>query len=382
MPTVVLVALGVIVGAYILQVSAAALGFLRMRRQSPPPAPDSWPTVSIVVPARNEADGIEQCLESLRSCNYPDDQYEIIVVDDGSHDGTAAQVQTLQPVAAGAAEEIPQVQLVERTAEGTPATGHKPAAVAEGVQAATGEIILTTDADCTVEPGWIRSMVRCCTPDTPLVTGPVVYEHDGRVLPRIQALELNGLVAYGAGTLGLGLPTFCNSANLAYRRDIFDAEADMPNGAAQDELFLQHVAYETDRSVTFNPDPEALVTTAPAPSLGAYIQQQARWAHMGLRYPYQRPRAMVVGLWLAHAVLLTACSVAIGIASWRQPVLLALLGKMGADALLTAPAAAHFGQRGLMRSAVPTELFLVVTVPLIGILGSFGSLEWKGRSLQ
>jgi hypothetical protein len=104
-PTVVLVGLGVIVGAYILQVSAAALGFLRVQRQPRPPAPDVWPSVSIVVPARNEADGIAQCLDSLRACNYPEDRYEIIIVDDGSRDGTAARVQARPPVAAGAARE-------------------------------------------------------------------------------------------------------------------------------------------------------------------------------------------------------------------------------------------------------------------------------------
>jgi cellulose synthase/poly-beta-1,6-N-acetylglucosamine synthase-like glycosyltransferase len=381
-PTVVLVGLGVIVGAYILQVSAAALGFLRVQRQPRPPAPDVWPSVSIVVPARNEADGIAQCLDSLRACNYPEDRYEIIIVDDGSRDGTAARVQARPPVAAGAARESPQVELVERSTQEASPAGHKPAAVAEGIEAASGDVILTTDADCTVEPGWIRSMVRRCTPDTPFVAGPVAYEHNERVLSRLQALELSGLVAYGAGTLGLGLPTFCNSANVAFRRNIIDAGPDMPDGAAQDELFLQHVAYDTDRTVTFNPDPEALVTTTPVASIGAYLRQQARWAHMGLRYPYQRPRALVVGLWLAHVVLLAACATAVGLASWRQPVLVALLGKMGADALLTAPAAAHFGQRGLLRSTVPTELFLLVTVPLIGILGSFGSLEWKGRPLQ
>jgi hypothetical protein len=268
-------------------------------------------------------------------------------------------------------------------AETTSANGaHKPAAVAQGVEAASGEVILTTDADCTVPSGWIKSMVRRCTPDTPFVAGPVTYEHNDRFLPRLQALELVGLVAYGAGSLGVGFPTFCNSANVAYRRDMVEARRTAPDGAARDEMLLQYVAYDTNQDPVFNPDPEAVVQTVPPPSFSGYLQQQARWAHMGLRYPFTVPKVLVVGLWAAHAVLLLSGLVAVAVPAWREPTLLALLAKMGVDAALAAPAARHFGQRGLLRSAVPTELLLVATVPLVGVLGTFGLVEWKGRPLD
>ena len=381
MPTPFLLCLAVITAAYVFQMGAAALGFFRVRRQPAPPPPDTWPSVSVIVPARNEADGIEACLESLRACNYPADRYEIIVVDDFSTDGTAARVRARQPAGHAPPEGQP-VRLVEMDGTEGRSGPHKPAAVARGVAAAEGEVILTTDADCTVSPGWVRSMVKRCTPDTPFVAGPVAYEHNDLFLPRLQALELMGLVAYGAGTLGLNRPTFCNSANVAYRRDVIEAQTDAPNGAAQDELLLQHVAYDTDRDVAFNPDPEACVTTAPAPSFSAYLEQQARWAHMGLRYPFAVPRALVVGLWLTHTVLLLAAAVALALPAWRQPTLLAFLVKMGADALLAAPGARHFGQRGLLRSAVPTELLLLIAVPIVGLVGTFGEVTWKGRELE
>jgi cellulose synthase/poly-beta-1,6-N-acetylglucosamine synthase-like glycosyltransferase len=336
--------------------------------------------VSIVVPARNEEDDIDACLDSLRACDYPDDKLEIIVVDDFSTDGTAERVRRRQP--AGMPAEEDPVRLVKMAAEQPENGNHKPAAVATGVDVASGDVILTTDADCTVPPTWIQSMVRRCTPETPFVAGPVAYEHEDLFLPRLQALELMGLIGYGAGTLGVGLPTFCNSANVAYRREAIDALNAAPNGAAQDELLLQHVAYDTDRDVTFNPDPDALITTAPAASFSSYLEQQARWAHMGLRYPFVLPKLMVVGLWAAHVALFLACAAAVALPSWREPAILVFLGKMGADALLAVPPAKHFGQRGLLRSAVPTELLLLIAVPLVGILGTFGPLEWKGRELE
>ncbi|MFB6250059.1 MAG: glycosyltransferase [Salinibacter sp.] len=379
MPTPLLVLLGALLATYVAQMILAAVGFARVRRRPVPEAPSPWPTVSVVVPARNEADGIDACLDSLRAVEYPSDRLEIIVVDDCSTDGTPEQVRARQP--AGRAATAP-VRLIEMAALEDAHGGRKPAAVARGVAAATGDVILTTDADCTVPPAWVRSMVQRCTPETPFVAGPVGYDHGDRFLPRLQALELIGLVAYGAGTIGVGLPTFCNSANVAYRRDVVAARETAPDGAARDEMLLQYVAYDTDRTVAFNPDPEATVRTTPPDTLLGYLQQQARWAHMGLRYPFPLPRALVVGLWAVHTALFLACAAALALPTWRDPALLLLLGKMGADALLAVPAARHFGARGLSRSAVPTELLLLVAVPVIGVLGTVGAVEWKGRPLD
>jgi cellulose synthase/poly-beta-1,6-N-acetylglucosamine synthase-like glycosyltransferase len=369
-----------VVVTYVLQMGLAAVGFARVRRQPPPPSPETWPSVSVIVPARNEAGEIEDCLDSLRATDYPSDRLRIIVVDDFSTDDTADRVRAFP--SAEDAPAGPPVQVVELS-DTSPSNGnHKPAAVARGVEVADGEVLLTTDADCRVPPSWVKSMVRHCTPETPFVAGPVAYEHDDRFLPRLQALELTGLVAYGAGTLDVGLPTFCNSANVAYRRDVIDAREAAPNGAARDEMLLQYVAYDTDRAAKFNPDPGAQVRTSPPTSLTDYLRQQARWAHMGLRYPFARPRALVVGLWAVHAALFLACAAALALPTWRQPALLLFLVKMAADAVLVVPATRHFSQRGLMRSWVPTELLLLLAVPIIGVLGPLGAVTWKGRALD
>jgi len=376
---------------------AAAVGVWRTRRVAPPPPPDEWPAVSVVIPARDEADGIRDCIDGILACDYPEDRLQVVVVDDFSTDATAARVRAAQPVTAGARPSDagaggPAVDLVKMDEIHPSNGGHKPAAVAQGIEAATGEVILTTDADCQVEPGWIRSMVRRCTPETPFVAGAVRYRYSHRYLERLQALAFSGLVAFGAGTLGLGLPTYCNSANIAVRQDVLgglgdsapdaEGESSLVEGAARDEMLLQYLAYGTDREVAFNPDPDAVVTTEPAPSLDAYLHQQARWASMGARYPFRTPRYLVVGMWAFHPLLLAALLTAIVLPAWRQPALAALLGKMAADLLLTVPFTKTYDQQGLARSAVATELFLLFIVPIAGFLGSFGTLEWKGRPLD
>jgi cellulose synthase/poly-beta-1,6-N-acetylglucosamine synthase-like glycosyltransferase len=307
----------------------------------------------------------------------------VIVVDDFSTDATAQRVRASQPAFAGATE--PTVRLLQLDQNQHDNGGHKPEAVARGVEAASGTVVLTTDADCIVGPNWIRSMVRRCTPETPFVAGAVRYRFSHRYFERLQALAFAGLVAFGAGTLGLRLPTYCNSANLAFRRDLLDTVPDVSgerDGAAGDELLLQHVAYGTDRDVAFNADPDAAVTTEPAPDVDAYVHQQARWASMGARYPFLRPRLLVVSMWALHPVLLGACAAALALPAWRQPTLAALLAKMAGDLLLTVPFLKHYDQNELSRSTIATELMLLVVVPIAGFLGSFGTVEWKGRTLD
>lgn len=111
----------------------------RMRLSKFRPVPeDEAPLVSIIVPARDEAANISICLASLFNTAYPN--YEIIVVDDGSVDGTGEIVRILAERADGG------VQLVE----GKPLPDGwlgKPWACWQGAQRAKGELLLFTDAD-------------------------------------------------------------------------------------------------------------------------------------------------------------------------------------------------------------------------------------------
>jgi glycosyltransferase involved in cell wall biosynthesis len=99
------------------------------------------PTVSIIVPAFNSEVTIGRCLRALHNQTYPQDRYEIIVVDDASTDKTA---------------EIASKAGVLVVAEGKLG---KSGVRNLGAQRATGEIILFTDSDCEPIPNWIELMV-------------------------------------------------------------------------------------------------------------------------------------------------------------------------------------------------------------------------------
>jgi poly-beta-1,6-N-acetyl-D-glucosamine synthase len=127
--------------------SAAAVGYAMVgypllmaarARFAPRPVdrdPQARPSLTVLVPAHNEADVIARKLDSVLAIDYPRDRLEVLVVDDGSEDGTGAIVQRY--AARG-------VRLVSRS----PRTG-KMAALNAGVGAASGDLVLLTDASAT-----------------------------------------------------------------------------------------------------------------------------------------------------------------------------------------------------------------------------------------
>ncbi len=105
-----------------------------------------WGTVStvrysVIVPAYNAEKTLPHTLEALRRQTVPPTEYEIIVVDDGSTDRTAQIAEQFG------------VRVIRQPNQGPAAARNT------GVQAAQGDIVLFTDADCAPRPDWLERMV-------------------------------------------------------------------------------------------------------------------------------------------------------------------------------------------------------------------------------
>jgi cellulose synthase/poly-beta-1,6-N-acetylglucosamine synthase-like glycosyltransferase/peptidoglycan/xylan/chitin deacetylase (PgdA/CDA1 family) len=125
-------------------VVAVAFARLHARRMRSLPEPvDFRPPVSIVVPAYNEAAGIEQAVRSLATSEYP--QFEVVVVDDGSTDGTGELVDAM---------ELPRVHVIREPNRG------KAEALNTAVAAAVHDVIVPVDADTVFESGTLSELVR------------------------------------------------------------------------------------------------------------------------------------------------------------------------------------------------------------------------------
>lgn len=373
-----------------------AVGFRRVRREGGPERATTMeplPFVSVVVAARDEEEGIEACLRSILANDYPPDAFEVIVVDDFSEDETPTLVHRLQRqhhrVLAGNDEEnkpdAASLRLIRMADYAESSAGHKRHALHRGIESARGGLILTTDADCDAGPRWIRTMTACFTDDTGFVAGPVRYRPGPTLFGHIQALEFLALVATGAGGIGMGKPNMCNSANVAYRREVYERfgllhheEAVSP---ADDEALAQRLAAETTWTVRFCAHPDALIETDPVLDARAFWAQRRRWAGAGPRYPRTGLVAVILGVYLFYVLLLSGLVAAVWMPALWPAVAGAVLLKIASETTLLYPACVHFGQRRLFRYFLPEQLVQIPYVVLVGAAAALGNTHWKGRKV-
>ncbi len=156
---------------------------------------------SVVIPAYNEQDGLAATLDSLRAQDFPG-TYEVIVVDNGSDDATAARA------AQGGATVIAEPRLGVCRARQT------------GTMAARGEIVVSTDADTVHPPGWL-SRIDHVFRDHPAVVavgGPCRYADPpwwARLFPPLGFAMVAGLHTI------TGRVCYLTATNVAFRRDGF-----------------------------------------------------------------------------------------------------------------------------------------------------------------
>lgn len=121
------------------------------------------PRATVVVPARDAADTIEDCVSSLLALRYPQELLQIVVVDNGSRDATP----TVLSRYAG------QIDVLEEVRRG------RSAARNAGIRHAAGDVVAFTDADCTVDPDWLRELVRPLRDPVVGIVGGAIRAREG-----------------------------------------------------------------------------------------------------------------------------------------------------------------------------------------------------------
>lgn len=338
---------------------------------------DRMPMVSVVVAARNEAIFIEGCLRALGQQDYPSDKYEVIVVDDGSTDGTDRLAIDSQ--------DGPTAMRLLRTGGG----GSKKAALSLGISAAKGEIILSTDADCLVAAGWIRGMVAHFSEGVGFVIGYSQIGSEGQIgnwRQGYEAADFANLMNCICGSAGWGHPMAASGQNLGFLRRIFDEvggyEKVMHRASGDDVLLLQMVRNLHTWSIVFASDKNTFTRHPFAGSWSKLLAQRSRWASNApvlsrldpLFFLYMLNTYLMSCLVLVAPVLL-----AVG---WMEiQWIIANLGlKFAAEWVAFCRGVALAGRRELYRYFPFWVLLQPLHVVIVGSMGVLGLFEWKGHN--
>jgi len=263
------------------------------RRRDEPRLAEPPPSLTIVVAAFNEERCIREKLANLMTQDYPSGSVEVVVVSDGSTDGTAAAVSGFPD---------PRVRLVEQERR-----GGKNLALNAGAAAARGEILVFTDADAMLEPSALaRLAAGFSDPDVGLVSGQGLYG----VADEVGVLRAvsNGYARFEgwlkSGESRLGFLAGADGALYAMRRHLFEPlRADQVHDLAhpvQVALAGARCLFEP-RARTVEPP-----STGSDREWGRQVRMAAQgWALVADMAPLllRRGRYRELGLLVAHRVL-------------------------------------------------------------------------------
>jgi poly-beta-1,6-N-acetyl-D-glucosamine synthase len=328
--------------------------------------------ISVVVPVRNEAASIGSVLNDLFDQAYPKDKLEIIVVDDHSEDGT--------------------VQVVEGRISNNSVTSRivaneglsKKSAITTGVSVAMGKIIVTTDADCRVGRGWLNTINDTFNDNNiMMVFGPVKIQVDDSIFSKIQATEFSSLIGSGAATMAFGVPTMCNGANLAFRKDAF-VEVDGYEGNAHvasgdDEFLMRKIIKKYPEGIRFNASQQSIVSTKPQLTLSEFINQRIRWAGKWKFHSDLKSKVLAVYIALFQLSVLTLPVLVV--MEYLTPLIavIFLLVKAILELIFLRFVTSWLGVKWDWLSFIVLQFIYPLYVLGIGLASSFLKPVWKGR---
>jgi len=336
--------------------------------------------ITVVVPARNEAANIKSCIQSILAQEYPQELLQCIIIDDHSEDNTATIVNQITD---------PRLRLVSLEKEFlTGATNaYKKKAIETGISLATGELIVTTDADCIAGPKWLKTIVYCYQKNgAVLIAGPVKMKRENGALQLFQSLDFMSLQGITAASVYSGFHSMCNGANLAYTKKAFHSVEGFKGIdalASGDDMLLMHkIARQFPGKIHYLKSQAAIVSTEPAKSLKAFLQQRIRWASKAQAYEDKSVFRVLLLVYIMNLLMLLLMVMAFFSVQQVLWLLLFLFIKTGVEWPFMHSITAFYQEKRLLKFFPLFQPFHILYTVLAGSFGQFGTYEWKGRRVR
>ena len=328
--------------------------------------------VSVIIPFRNEAANLASIINDLKDQVLPSHLYEAIFVNDHSEDDSYVIVKSN-------INNTSSFRLLNLTGDKT----GKKAAIYHGIESAKGSLIVTTDADCRLQPGWLQTISSYYEQHKPkLIIGPVEFISNKGFFNRFQQMELASLIGSSAGATALGHPAMCNGANLAFEKAAYSKLSDPTNKnfASGDDIFLlQKIKKKYKKDIHFIKHKNAVVRTKASPNLSLFINQRKRWLSKSSGYTDNDIRI------LAAVVYLTSLSILFSFfLGFIKPIyslwgLASFVAKTMVDGLLFSSIAQYFNIKRNILLLVPFQIIYIIYVSLMPVFFLKKTFIWKNR---
>lgn len=335
-----------------------------------------YPTVSIIISAKNEELNIDNLISKLMIQNYPVDKFEIIIANDKSEDNTLEKIKKY-------ANKIRNLSIID--IKNTPKKwGAKKWAINQCIDKSSGEIILQTDADCSHKSTWLFEMVQPFQDhNIGFVCGPSYIGKKNNFWDDTIKLESIAQESFTYANSKRNLFISCTARNIAFRKSLFSDingyEGINHIESGDDDLLLHKVVKNSKAEVFFLANQEALVSSNSPNSIKEFYMQRLRYASKGLLYfKLQTPKEVKVVLpFLMVSNLAIIFSIINIIATQSVIWLLPLILKSIADFLIITK------YMNLINIKFNVLNFMILTIlhpfyiVLLGTISPLTKVQWK-----
>jgi len=334
---------------------------------------------SILIPFRNEAKNLSSLLESIALLQYPNNKFEILMINDDSTDESKAVINDFKRL-----HNNIELRLFENKRK---SNSPKKDAIEIGITNAQFDWIITTDADCIIPKNWLFSFDGFIQKEVPkMVVAPISYKIKNRFLDKFQNLDILSLQGSTIGGFGIKKPFLCNGANLCYNKDAFikvNGFEGNNNITSGDDIFLlEKMVQNYPDKVKYLKSQKAIIITKPEKNLRNLIHQRIRWASKTSNYSNIFGKLIGITVFTTNALLVLLLFLAtFNKISWQHFGLFFLI-KFNVDFILLYKTAVFFKQQDSLKVYLFSSILYPFFIVFIALTSVFKGYTWKDRKFS
>ncbi len=376
------ISIQLIAGAYGLLMAGIYVGLKKIRDEESPEEgePEKVPLTVLVV-FRDEQENLPALLSDMADLDYPPELYEVLMIDDASTDGSVEMIEKFK-------QTHPAVPLRVMENRRRSASAKKDA-ILTGVEAASYDWILTTDADVRIPSVWLKEVSTFIGKhQTVMFAGKVRYAPGKSLVEEMQYWDWAGLQAWTVSAFGRGKPVLASAANMGFRKDAFlevgGYEGNTQHPGGDDVFLLSKMKKRFPGQLNFFLHGSA-VTTYPEKTWASLCRQRVRWAEKtsGVKDTRLSRTAWIVFLYQWVFVVLVAA--VFWKIEWLAVAVLLWLYKSIGDVWIISE---YFTVSGESSAYAYWRIFLVnlfypfFTVCVVMRMLLYKKYRWKGREFS
>jgi cellulose synthase/poly-beta-1,6-N-acetylglucosamine synthase-like glycosyltransferase len=238
--------------------------------------------VTVIIAARNEEKIISNCISSLKNLAYDKNLLQIILVNDKSTDSTKS-------IMLRETESLNFFKVIDSDDTSNKNLKGKVNALDSAIKISTGDIILMSDADCIIPPGWVSETVKYYQDDVAMVCGFTKINYNNSFFAKLQALDWIYLQSLASCSSGIGKILSCIGNNLSFTKNVYNEIGGYEKidfSVTEDLALMRRIDSDKKYKVIYPVNPDCAVVTEECKTVKELYNQKKRWFKGGLGINY------------------------------------------------------------------------------------------------